>query len=347
MRKIMNRASLYQEYAAQLEDFWFRRQAVPCCQRDFRIMGRAVQLMSNEEEVLTAVDHTIPHYSTVTPLNHSPWMIQIVVQPAPHAPGTAPDDLMQRIVYTGDDQWLLLHLSHWGQAHIDLAAGRATAVLTPELARRPDLVSQCLLHTILLNFLIASGWGMLHASCLVQAERVLLMLAPHNTGKSTTALRLALSGYALLTDSMVFVNSEMGRLQLLGYPVGRIKLRQDAVAQFLRLRPYSTQEVVRQETKYSLDLRSVAEASVVETAVSPTQITLCLLTRHDRPETTIRSAELSAVWEAVMLNSLYYDTQAVWESNLIQLERVVAQADAYHLTIGTDEVELLSAINSL
>jgi hypothetical protein len=48
-----------------------------------------------------------------------------------------------------------------------------------------------------------------------------------------------------------------------------------------------------------------------------------------------------------MLNSLYYDTQAVWESNLIQLERVVAQADAYHLTIGTDEVELLSAINSL
>jgi hypothetical protein len=188
---------------------------------------------------------------------------------------------------------------------------------------------------------------MLHASCLVQAERALLMLAPHNTGKSTTALRLALSGYALLTDSMVFVNSEMGRLQLLGYPVGRIKLRQDVLAQFPRLRSYSTQEVVRQETKHSLDLRSVAEASVVETAVSPAQITLCLLTRHDRPETTIRSAELSAVWEAVMLNSLYYDTQAVWESNLIQLERVVAQADAYHLTIGTDEVELLSAINSL
>ncbi|MCB8946196.1 MAG: hypothetical protein H6658_20825 [Ardenticatenaceae bacterium] len=337
----------YQEYAHKLEDFWWRRQSTPRFRREFCLMGRAVEVVSNETEVLTAVDHTLPLYTPAPPTDHPPFTIQLVVQPAINPPPPAPDDLMQQITYTGDTGWLMWQLGQWGQAYVDLAAGRATAVLTPQLAQRPELISQCLLHTILLNFMIASGWGLLHASCLVRDDQVLLLLAPHNTGKSTTALRLALSGYALLTDSMVFVDAEGEQVWLLGFPVGKIKLRQDVLGQFGALRPFLSPEIVRQETKYSLDLRQVDGAQVWPTAVSPTHITLCLMSRHDQPETMVRPAEITAVWQAITQNSLYYDTAAVWQQNLAQIERVVARAQAHHLTIGTDEAALLSVIHNL
>ncbi|MEZ4514344.1 MAG: hypothetical protein R3C62_20910 [Chloroflexota bacterium] len=343
----MNDAISYQRYADQLDDFWFRRQAAPRFGRDFRLMGRAVQVTSNEEGVLTAVDHTLPLYTTAAPTADPPCTIQLVVQPAIVAPGPVPDELMQRLTYTGDADWLLIQLGQWGQAHVDLTRRRATAVLSPELAQRPDLVSQCLLHTILLNFMIASGLGLLHASCLMQGQKALLLLAPHNTGKSTTALRLALANYALLTDSMVFVDSAGGRVQLLGFPVGKIKLRRDVLAQFPALHPFLAQEVVRQETKYRLDLRHVGVARVQQTAVFPSHTTLCLMTRHEQPETTVWAAQETAVWEAIIQNSLYYDSEAVWTQNLAQLQPLVKQAKAYHLTIGSDEAQLLAALHAL
>lgn len=78
----MNDAISYQRYADQLDDFWFRRQAAPRFGRDFRLMGRAVQVTSNEEGVLTAVDHTLPLYTTTTATADPPCTIQLVVQPA-------------------------------------------------------------------------------------------------------------------------------------------------------------------------------------------------------------------------------------------------------------------------
>jgi len=64
----------------------------------------------------------------------------------------------------------------------------------PELAARPELVSRCLLNTLLNNLLTARGLSMLHATSLVQGNGG-CCYCTHGTGKSTTALRLALAGY--------------------------------------------------------------------------------------------------------------------------------------------------------
>jgi hypothetical protein len=236
-------------------------------------------------------------------------------------------------------------LGGWGQVHVDLATGRATAVITPELAQRPDLVAQCILHTILLNFCIANGFGMLHASCLVRDEQVLLLMAPHNSGKSTTALHLLLSGYQLVSDSMVFVEPDSG--QLVGFPIGKIKLRADMVAHFPQLHDFLAAEAVRDETKYSLDLRRFDEALVRQTAVSPQHITLCLLARHDEPDTIVTAVSPEQLQEAVMLNSLYYDTPDVWQRNLAQLQPLLTKAAVYQLTIGTNPAKIIQTVNNL
>jgi hypothetical protein len=215
------------------------------------------------------------------------------------------------------------------------------------LARRPEVVGRCLLNTVLTNFFIASGYGMLHASCLYRWGRAVLLMATHNSGKSTTALRLALAGYPLLSDSMVFLAPARTRPQLFGFPVGRIKLRQDMVSAFPQVQELLAPELVRGETKHSFDLRQLDPALVCEEAASPASIELCLLRRGQGRVTVLEPASRQAVETAIMDNSLFYDTKQVWRRNLAGIEQLVDAARWHHLAIGTDPEGIVAAISAL
>ncbi len=328
----------------ELEDFWQRRANRLAFQKEARLFGHPLQLKSNQEALLTAVDLALQHYTQTSQTKATLGELQLVVQPMRQSPGPAPDDLMQQISYSASADWLMMQLGGWGVAHLDLTTKRATAVLDPQLAARPDLVAQGVLHTLLLNLVIAQGYGMLHASCLVRDGLALLLLAPHNTGKSTTALRLALAGFRLLTDSMVFVDGD-GFLH--GYPVGVVKLRGDMVAQFPELRPFLQTEIVRQETKYRVDLRSVNPEFVWETAVHPQKIILCLLSRHEKEETVVEEVGETAVIQAILHNSLYVDQPHVWQQNVANLRGVLVGETAVALKIGSNPARLIQAMIQL
>lgn len=343
----MNLAPLYDKHGHKLEDFWERRQNRPRHRRDCHLFGRPIRLSSNDQGVLKAIDHCIPLYSIAPVTHHMPFYIQLVVQAGPIAPGPPPENLFDHVQYTGDADWLMMRLGTWGGCYVNLTAGRARAVLTPPLAERPDLVSMCLLNTILTNFFIAHGFAMLHASCLVHNERVLLLMAPHNSGKSTTALRLALAGYRLLSDSMIFLSTRQDEVQLLGFPVGKVKLRQDVLSEFPHLRLLLLPEHVRHEIKFSFDLRKFNPDLVYTTAIRPSSIDLCLLERSGDKDTTLKSVKKEAVMEAVMVNSLFYDTATVWRRNLALIGRLLEQTRCHHLTIGQNGDEIVAAVASL
>lgn len=332
-----------QLHNAQLEDFWQRRANQLQFEREVTIFGHLLLVQSNVADILTAVTQFSSLYSQSNHQKRPLGTIQLVVQPSRHAPGSVPEDLMQQITYSGSDDWLMIRLGSWGVAHLDLERRRGTAVLTPQLAARTDLVTQCLLHTLVLNLLIAQGYGMLHASCLVRHETALLLLAPHNTGKSTTALRLALADCQLLTDSMVFVD-EAG---LHGFPVGTMKLRADMVAHFPACQPFLQPELVRNETKYRLDLRRMGAEFVQETAVQPKKIILCLLSRHDLPETVVADVTETAVIQAILNNSLYVDQPHIWQQNMANLQKMLVGGTAVRLTIGTSPDSLHNEVVKL
>ncbi len=344
----MDALKLYRQHRDQLTDFWSRRHCVPRYMHDFRVFGRRIRLTSNEEHVLAAAGHCRPLYSTAPPTTDDTlFSIHVVVQAGPDDTEPVPANLFDHTRYAGHGDWLMMQLGQWGHAHVDLSAGRALAVLAPSLARRPETVCQCLLNTIITNLFIAGGYGMLHASCLFRAGRALLLLAPHNTGKSTTALRLALAGYPLLSDSMVFVPSSGAHLQLLGFPVGKIKLRQDVVQQFPRLEPLLTSEPVRDEVKYSVDLREVDLGLVHETVAEPAAIELCLLEQSGESQTRLVPASRAEALDAVMANSLYYDTEAVWQQNLAAIQPLIERARFHCLAIGSDGDALVATVSRL
>lgn len=345
MTKIPDADWLAQLNEAELADFWQRRANELRHRQEVRLFGHSLVVESNEEGMLTAVSLALTQYSQTAQTKPPLGTLQLVVQPMRQPPGPAPDDLMQHITYSGSADWLMMQLGGWGAVHLDLARRLATVVLSPQLTARPELVAQCVLHTLLLNLVIGHGYGMLHASCLVRDGVALLLLAPHNTGKSTTALRLALAGFRLLTDSMVFVDGD-GFLH--GYPVGLAKLRGDMVDQFPALRPFLQPEIVRQETKYRVDLRAVNPDFVWETAVRPQKIVLCLLSRHEQDETVVAEVGQAEVIQAILHNSLYVDQPQVWRQNVANLQGVLGGVGtAVGLKLGSQSEIMITVVKKL
>ena len=346
----------YRDRREELEDFWGRRASAPNLRARYRVFGASVSMASNHECAAAAFELSHPQFSQV-PGNADDlpgYELQFAVDPGRETTDV-PDDLSTHMRRFGGGDWLLIDAGIWGSAHIDLRARTAHFILSPALARRPDLISSCMLNTVILNLFIGSaGAGMLHASCLLKegGERMLLLMAPHNTGKSTTALRLVQAGYRLLTDSMVFVRETSAGTQLLGFPVGRIKLRADVrrevVAANAAIEEWLEPEEVRSETKHSLDLRRYRPECVQSEAVLvPPCVDLCLLERTGKLETTLHPALAQTVMEAVVANSLYCDRDEVWLPNLELLSRLVEGADCFHLAAGTDVASLVGVIEGM
>jgi hypothetical protein len=272
----------------------------------------------------------------------------LIVRSSGDDPGPPPEDPFEQIQYSGEGDWIHLQFGAWGNAFADLREGEGVAILSEPLAARPDLISRGLLNTLINNYLTRNGFAMLHATGLVDDSRVLLLMAPHNTGKSTTALRLTLSGlYKMVSDSQIYLARVEGGLQLTGFPVGRGKLRPDMLPHFPALRPLISPERVRDETKYVLDLRELDPSLVQEDAVYPEEIALCLLKPNGMTDSAIREASLEEAWEAVMLNSLHYDSRKIWEENLKLIEALLSRAQLFHLEIGTDGAGMLETIRTI
>jgi hypothetical protein len=238
-------------------------------------------------------------------------------------------------------------LGAWGHCQVDLARGQALAVLTTELAAQPELVSRCLLNTVFNNLLTAAGLAMLHATSLARGDRALLLMAPHGSGKSTAALRLALAGFPLMSDSQVYLAERGGVLELAGFPVGRVKLRRDMLPDFPDLQPLLTPEEVRGETKFNLNLRQLDPALVQAEAIRPALIDVCLLTRHAEHETILKPATAAEFIDIAMQNSLHYDGPDAWRSNVALIQRLAAAARCHHLAVGTVSDSLVEVARGL
>lgn len=340
----MRPSERYRQYAAELEDFWGRRDLAPAHVRKFAAFGRQVRLASNEPLALEAAGYSQVQFSSAPPVEGTQYEITLLVRSMPQDPGPLPDNLFNHIQYSGTDEMLALQLGGWGHCQVDLAGRRALAVLTPELGRHPALISRYLLHTIITNFFFAEGLGMLHATGLLFQERVILLMAPHNGGKSTTALRLVLAGAALLTDSQLYISEHQGQLMLMGYPIGRLKLRPNVVNQFPEVDHQMATEPIRGELKHILDLRHFRPQAVCEEAVFPSGVEICLLSLQDQPQTVLEPASREEIWRAVMANSIYYDAIQVWRPNLENIDRLIAMASYHHLKVGADQESLVAAL---
>ncbi|MCH7664150.1 MAG: hypothetical protein IH859_09825, partial [Chloroflexi bacterium] len=284
--------------------------------------------------------------STLDSETESIWRIHITVHSQPQ-PASPPRRLVDLIRYTGTKNWLSIDLRDWGNCFVDMERGEAYAVLSESLAEQPEQVCLVLINTILTNFITRHGYSMLHASALIKDGNILLMQAPHGTGKSTTALRLLLNGYQLLSDSMVYIGERGDELWMGGFPLGHIKLRTDMLPHFPALAAQAKAEAVRNETKHRVDLKRVNPEIAHDGMIRIRRVEYCLLERWNQSESKIESLSADELWREIMVNSLHYDTLELWEENLRRIEKMLEHATLHRLQIGTSEDEIVKTVNGL
>lgn len=338
---------LYRKHSHQMEDFWSRRANAPKYERTIHIFGHPVLFDSNHANILDSASLAEQMYSTSETQHQPAWRVHLTVHDSGLEPAPPPERLIDLVHYAGADDWLSIDLREWGNCFVDMQRGDAYAVLSSSLAENPEQVCQVLINTILTNFITRQGYSMLHASALVKDEHILLLQAPHGTGKSTTALRLLLNGYKLLSDSMIYIGEHNGELWMGGFPVGRIKLRTDMLPLFPALAAEAKQEPVRNETKHLVDLMRLDPTLAHQEMLRIHRVEYCLLERWDKPESQLESISEEDLWSEIMVNSLHYDTAKLWNENLRKVDVLVRKATLHRLRIGTSQDEILKTVNQL
>lgn len=337
---------LYRKHNVEMEDFWSRRANAPKYERIIHIFGHSVVFDCNHENVLNCATLAEEMYSTSDLQNDAAWQVHLTVRSAPQ-PAPPPERLIDLIHYTGADDWLSINLLEWGNCFVDMKRGEAYAVLSQSLAEKPEQVCQVLINTILTNFITQHGYSMLHASALIKDENILLLQAPHGTGKSTTALRLLLKGYQLLSDSMVYIGERGDELWMGGFPVGRIKLRTDMLPLFPALAAEAETEAVRNETKHRVELKRVDPGLAYPQMMQIRRVEYCLLERWDKSESQMETLTEEELWPEIMVNSLHYDTPEMWNENLHRIDLMLKHAKLHRLRIGTSEDDIIRTVNGL
>ena len=338
---------LYRQHNHRMEDFWSRRANAPKYEKTIQVFGQPVVFHSNHEKILEAATLAEQMYSTWASHDRSVWHIHLTVDDLEPRRIPPPERLIDLVQYAGAGDWLSIGLGAWGTCFVDMKRAEAFAMLSSSLAENPQLVCQVLLNTILNNFATRHGFSMLHASALVKDGQILVLQAPHGTGKSTTALRLLLHGYQLISDSQIYLAERGGSLWMGGFPIGRIKLRTDVLPLFPTLAAEAQTEPVRNETKHRVDLSRVDPALTRREMMPVHHLEFCMLERWDERESKIDSLSEDEFWAEVMVNSLHYDTPELWNENLTRVDLLLRRANLHRLHIGTSESGIIQTVNQL
>lgn len=328
------------------DDFWSRRANAQTVSFELAPLGNLALITANEPALLAAARLSAGRFSRGEPGRGQPIRLQLVVGDGPAAP--PPADLPQRLRYAGLGDWITLSAGDWGHGFASLSRREAVVCLSPGLAAETRLVSRYFIDHYLLNFLL-TGWAMLHASAVLApgGRRLIALIAPPNSGKSTTALHLLRAGYTFLADGMVLLRPpEAGEgFQIGGYPIGEVKLRDDVLALFPE---YGGQQVrVREDRKTVVDLRPAHPDRLAERLASPAAIRLCFVERGGAARTEIAPLSAAEARPILAANTVFWDEPARLAHNTAALSRLLRAADLCRLRIGTDPAGLVAAVDEL
>jgi hypothetical protein len=315
------------------DDFWSRQHNAQRFSFCFESLDAQVKITSNDKAVLQAAELSARRYSQ-TSARPRHIEIKIVVTRTDTAP--VPADL--NIAYSGVEEWITFSVGEWGHGFGNLKTKAAHVFLSSMLAKDVRWVSRFVIDHYVLNFLLTE-WAMVHSSCVVNAKGTLIaMVAPHNVGKSTTALRLLRSGNKFLADGMILLKEVEGGLAVGGYPVGEVKLRDDVINLFPEYRG------ARESGKTVIDLRAAHADHLVTDVFTPKSICLCLVERGSRMSLTpIKNEEAAPTLAA---NTVFWDHGSNLKNNSKILNRLLQVARCYRLTLANDD-QIFSAMETL
>jgi hypothetical protein len=229
-----------------------------------------------------------------------------------------------------------LELLGCGRLDIDLRERSAAMTLAPHSRAA---VAQYFLMPLLCEGLIQAGHSPVHAACLEVSSagqpRSVLIVAKSGTGKSTTALALANSGWKLLGDDLALICGGEGRLTAWGFPrmvhVRRPSLELLPWLNELPLQPHASRET------FDLPLAALGERAGRPKFLPREPAAILIL---ERPNSTEHRCQ--RIDRAVALAALAHENVQPIEggedvyahTTFGRFAELVQQAPAYQLSVG-------------
>jgi hypothetical protein len=330
-----------------LEDWWRRRETHLLHEKTFTAYGYTINFATNDSTLLAAANLSSQRYSQSAPLNDSRKIRLQFILDNQFEDQALPPDWPSRLKYTAVGDYLTINKDPWVNAFADLDQWTGVALVSKSLAEQPYMLSRYISDCFVLNMMLRTGWGQIHASCLYRQGKAYLIAAPHNSGKSTTAFRLVMNGYHLISDGMTYVRQVGDGVQLFGYPIGELKLRPDVVSEFADIANYGTATLVREDQKYIFNMRKLAPDRVIEQEISPQKITLCILERTNQKETTVEEIPPSSALKQIWPDTLHLEKTVHLEKNFRSINALFDLAVCYRLRIGTDVDQIVRIFDQL
>lgn len=353
--------SFVREHLDRFEDFWHRREAAIQHEVTIEAYGYPLHFTTNDPLLLEVPRLCADRYSHCKPIeNAAPLRLNFILDrqlPIKRVPINWPS----RLRYIGHGDWLTVNVEPWVNSFADLKQQIGLAFVSESIAKKPLLLSRYIGDCFVLNMLLRTGWGELHASCLTRDGRAILLIAPHNSGKSTTAFRLAMNGYQLLSDGMTYVRhhnphpnpppsqkaDRRGDIELFGYPIGEVKLRMDMLNEFPQIKKHGRKALVREDTKIVFNLREAMPDRMCAESIWPQEIVVCLLDRTSRRVTTAEPIDPQAALIDLLANSSHRNEPELMAVNLNSIEQLLDGARCYRLKIGSDVAGILKVVETL
>lgn len=316
----------------------------------FNAYGHVVTCRVNDRALLDTVRLSSGRFSQCDPVpGAKPIHLALFVDRA-LTNEAMPPDLPSRLAYRMAGRTITVAGQDWVRALVHVDEHRGIALVSPTIGEQPHFLSRYICDNLTLHLLMRTHvgpMGHLHASCLYRDGKALLLSGPHSAGKSTTAVRLMEHGYQILSDSTTFARLWRGGIELLGYPVGELRLRLDTVREFPRFRAGGKPALVRDETKLVYSLRDHMPERVAERSVWPERIVICRLTRSSDPTTRADPMSPEQLMDEVWPESVFVDDAEVNEPNRVAVSSLVAKASRYRLNLGADVDQLLEVVDDL
>lgn len=334
-------------HAAAFEDFWNRRIDSSLFELSYPAYGYRVRLETNAPQVLAAARLSAPRYCRAAAPDGNPEIhLKIFEVPAWQA-APVPADLPASILTFGTGDYLFQAATPWLQWSTDLGTRTSYGLISSSLAAEPRLVSRYILDRATLNILLREGIGQLHATSLACDDRVLLFIAPHGAGKSTTAFHLLNAGYKLMGDSLLFIRPHEDGFELMGYPAGEGKLTPEMRIVFPEWGDGGDEVTVHNVRKTIVDLRGLAPHKIVEQSVFPRRVLMYLVGRNGDAATRAVPISPEATLLELLPDTIYRDAPPDMTRSLDVVRRLVEHAKCFQLSLGTNSQDLVSVILDL
>ncbi len=234
-------------------------------------------------------------------------------------------------------------LTPLGGVVYQLDAGQALGYVHDPESFRPWFISHLLMQLIVLDLLRGQNLFWLHAACVADHDRGVLLAGQSGSGKTTTCLKLIEGGFKFLAEDRTFFRSANGTIELLPFAEA-VSVTQNT----LKLLPTLSQQIGLQEfgTRYKIDLdpTQMFPHALMDRA-APGLILFPRVASIEKSAT--RRLSSATALQTILPSSLLASQPDISALHFDALTQLVTSSRCYELLLGRDVDRLPELVREL